>query len=588
MGILEIVEIKSIALEIVSNISKVFKDAEVVIVDLKGNYLAADNDYRKRKGTNEWLPYINEIIAKNDVTVIENPGSHEMCKNCKNEGDCPQTLEIAVPFNLDNEFVGYISMVTFSEEKKNEYLNKKNEIVDFLQSNIKLMISAAREQISFKKSRLLLKELNATMNSIDTAIVDCEIDGKIKYANNAFYKWIEKKSLSENQYIYQVLNSTIIKEIFSCKEEIEECEAAVTVNDNLHRMIVSSKIVCDQSGTPYSIVMSFRNAKELRNIVLDHYEHSSDKALELIIGQSEAIVNLKKQVKDVSKTISTVLINGETGTGKELFARAIHGMSNRSKKPFVTINCAAIPENLLESELFGYEDGAFTGGRKGGKAGLFEIANGGTLFLDEIGDMPLHLQSKLLRVLQEKEIVRIGGYKPLSLDLRIISATHQDLEVLMEEKLFRKDLFYRLNVIQLIIPPLRERLSDIEVLIMYFIRKYNEKFEKNIKGFEQDFFCAISQYAWPGNIRELENAIEYSINVEKSDYLSFECLMPRILQKYESINKERSLKDQLAIYEKEIIMKCLKKYENMPHGLDRVAEELGISRASVYRKIKEN
>lgn len=584
---MEIIEIKAIALEIVSSISKIFKDAEVVIVDLKGNYLAADSEYRKRKGTDEWLPYINAIIARNEVVIIENPGDHEMCKNCKNEGHCPQTLEISVPFNLDDEFVGYISMVTFTEEKKLEYLAQKNDIVDFLQSNIKLMIGAAREQMALKKSTLLLKELNATMNSINTAIVDCDINGEIKYANEAFMKWIGQDLTLTKNKIEEVLSSPIIEEIFTCKEDKSECEAAVTIQDQLHRMIVSSRIVYDQLKNPHSIVMSFQNVNELRNVVLDHYEHSNEEALDMIIGKSDAIQYLKAQVIDVSKSVSTVLIIGETGTGKELFARAIHGVSSRSDKPFVTINCAAIPENLLESELFGYEDGAFTGGRKGGKAGLFEIANGGTLFLDEIGDMPIHLQSKLLRVLQEKEIVRIGGYKPLSLDLRIISATHQDLEELMLEKRFRKDLFYRLNVIQMMIPPLRKRLSDYEVLLEYFIHKYNLKLGKHIRGYDHKFYEAIMQYQWPGNIRELENAIEYSINVEKQDCLSYESVMPRIVQHKEQENKSSGLKNQLALYEKEVVRRCVKKYENVPHGLIRAAEELGISRASLYRKIKE-
>jgi PAS domain S-box-containing protein len=232
-----------------------------------------------------------------------------------------------------------------------------------------------------------------------------------------------------------------------------------------------------------------------------------------LIGKSSTFLATKKLAERISGSNSSVLLIGDSGTGKELFAHAIHNSSMRASLPFVAINCASIPEHLLESELFGYDDGAFTGAKKGGKKGQFEIANNGTLFLDEIGDMPLSMQSKLLRVLQEKEIQRVGGQKSITVDVRIIAATHRDLEMLVEEGKFRQDLYYRLNVIKIEIPPLRERKEDIPLISQSLLKKLEGKFYR--KGIELSTVVEerLMEHSWPGNIRELENVLERSINV---------------------------------------------------------------------------
>ncbi|MTK11479.1 MAG: PAS domain S-box protein, partial [Clostridiaceae bacterium] len=227
-----------------------------------------------------------------------------------------------------------------------------------------------------------------------------------------------------------------------------------------------------------------------------------------IIGSSTAIRKTVEQAMLFGKTPTTILIQGETGSGKELFAQSIHNISPRRKGPFVAINCAALPENLLESELFGYEEGAFTGAKKGGKPGLFELAHKGTIFLDEIGEIPLSLQSRLLRVLQEKEVMRIGGDCVLNVDVRIIAATNLDLYKMVAEKKFREDLYFRINVLNLKIPPLRERREDIPFLVRNFIELMNNKHGTSIEGITQEGMNLLKQYDWPGNIRELENFIE--------------------------------------------------------------------------------
>jgi transcriptional regulator with PAS, ATPase and Fis domain len=263
--------------------------------------------------------------------------------------------------------------------------------------------------------------------------------------------------------------------------------------------------------------------------------HYTEYQFDDIIGQSDPIKKSKEISKKIARTDSTVLLLGESGTGKELYAGAIHNYSHRSREPFVAINCATLPENLLESELFGYEEGAFTGARKGGKIGLFEQADGGTIFLDEIGDLPLNLQARLLRAIEEKEIMRLGGNSIVSIDTRIIAATNQDLFKLMNQGEFRKDLFYRLNVFQIKVPSLTERSNDILRLTKYYLNIWGE--HRNLTKDLRDF---LNNYNWPGNVRELINTIKYMVTVEENE-LSF-------------INLPDYLKTETNTPEKEILL----------------------------------
>jgi DNA-binding NtrC family response regulator len=253
-----------------------------------------------------------------------------------------------------------------------------------------------------------------------------------------------------------------------------------------------------------------RRNRELQDALYDRF------SIEGIIGHSKVMDDVIHIIRKVSHSPVTVLILGESGTGKELVARAIHYNSPRGSKPFTAINCAAIPESLLESELFGYEPGAFTGA-SGRKAGLFEATNGGTLFLDEVGDLPPLTQSKILRVLQEKEVRRLGGREATKVDVRILAATNRDLEKDMKNGRFREDLYYRLRVVVIDLPPLRERKGDIPVLVTHFIERYNDEFGKRIKGIEENALKALAEYHWPGNIRQLESVIERAVLMCESD-----------------------------------------------------------------------
>jgi len=277
---------------------------------------------------------------------------------------------------------------------------------------------------------------------------------------------------------------------------------------------------------------------------------------EKIIGSSKLIKEVFTTIKNVAKSDSTILITGESGTGKELVARAIHNQSNRAKKLFVPVNCAAIPDNLLESELFGYERGAFTGALER-KLGKFELADGGTIFLDEISLMPLPMQAKLLRVLQEHVIDRVGGTKPIEINVRVIAASNSDLKQDVENRKFRNDLFYRLNVIPIHLPPLRERKEDIPLLIQYFIGRYNKKFGKKISGVTKDALEAMSSYGWPGNIRELENLLERMIVLGDKDVISIDKLPPEISQSEKASHDP--IKERTHKFELDFINKVLEK-----------------------------
>ena len=307
-----------------------------------------------------------------------------------------------------------------------------------------------------------------------------------------------------------------------------------------------------------------------------------------IIGRSEIIQQVKERAMRVAAGNSTVLITGESGTGKGVFARAIHSASPRARGPFVSINCGAIPENLLESELFGYEKGAFTGALKEGKAGKFELADSGTIFLEEIGEMPPHLQVKLLHVLQNREVERVGGTRKVPVDIRIIAASNRDLDKMMQERKFRKDLYFRLGVIPLHIPPLRERKEDIPLFVEHCLKKYAQKLNKPPFTVSPEVTELFLKYHWPGNVRELENAIEYAMNMCSGNNLSMANLPPRIYSEAEAeIDGQSTLKLLVQDYERRIFEQYLQRFGASSNAKNEIAQVLGISRATLYRKLAE-
>jgi DNA-binding NtrC family response regulator len=314
-----------------------------------------------------------------------------------------------------------------------------------------------------------------------------------------------------------------------------------------------------------------------------------------LIGESEATRLVKEKIEQVAKSEITVLIQGESGTGKELVAEAIQRKSSRASGPFVTLNCAALPENLIESELFGYEKGAFTGA-SGRKRGKFEIANGGTIFLDEIGDMALNTQAKVLRVLQQREVERLGGVRPIKVDVRILAATHKDLKELIKEKLFREDLFYRINVVNIQLAPLRERSEDIPLMVDHFVSIASQKVGKKIEKVAPKAMTALKNFKWPGNVRQLQNIIEGATVFARGDQIELDNLPEEVRLGFDPENATgnfdwleqkiadgSSLDEIVAMIEKEMIMRMLQQAEG---NQSKAAQMLGIKRGTLQYKMK--
>ncbi len=326
--------------------------------------------------------------------------------------------------------------------------------------------------------------------------------------------------------------------------------------------------------------------KNLRRIDSTQY----DPVWGAIIGESEAMDRVFQIVKRVADTSATVLISGESGTGKEVIAKALHKASSRASKAFVSINCAAIPETLLESELFGYEKGAFTGAVST-KQGKFEIADSGVLFLDEIGEMSLNLQVKLLRVLQEQEFQRVGGNRDIRVDVRLVAATNKDLRTQVDAGLFRSDLFFRLNVVHVPMPPLRERMTDIPLLITYFLKKFCTRLGRQMLEIQPETMRVLCSYSWPGNVRELENAIEYAILMSRGHSITVEDL-PNQIRSHKApdsnvelnLEKNTGLMDALDAMEEKMIRDALRKAGAIQA---QAAKILGISRSNLQYKMKK-
>ena len=332
-------------------------------------------------------------------------------------------------------------------------------------------------------------------------------------------------------------------------------------------------------------------AREITEAELRYYKEAYQESLSSasgfsdLIGKDPKLLELKRAGTQAAKTDFPVLITGETGTGKEVVAKAIHLESDRRNGPFVAVNCGAIPDNLLESELFGYEEGAFTGARKGGKPGKFQLANGGTLFLDEIGDMPLNMQAKILRALQEREVEPVGGSGPVSVDVRVISATRRNLPALIEAGEFREDLYYRLNVINIEMPPLRCRRADILELANFFLARLNQEFQRTTV-LSQEVKQCFASYQWPGNIRELDNVIKGAYATCDGFTIDMRDLPGKMSQPrgpaVPGAGSGKQLAELMNDYEREIILAVLR---DKGGNCQRAAEELGIHRSALYKKM---
>lgn len=581
----KLIKIKDSAQSVVTAIAAAL-GVEVAVIDLESKLVATSKAYVERKGAEIYRPYI-EAAFKEKVIICKNPGYFRLCAKCRLEGRCPITAEVMCTIDMDGDSIGTFTMVAFDEEQRYRLLGNTEALLEFIKEMANLLVSKIREKEAMERMVQTNRLIETTLDSVNEGIITFDQEGKITHTNKVACRLLGVESSSFNGApIEKFLPGRNLLENTRLGKSIQRQEYIAPGPEHFHCLISANPI--DIGGHVTGAVLSLSDIRDVRSVVCDLAGMRGYSTFDAIVGESESLVAVKYMALQMAQSDSTILIQAESGTGKELFARAIHTSSPRAKEAFVALNCAAIPETLLESELFGYEDGAFTGAKRGGKPGKFELADGGTLFLDEIGDMQLHLQSKLLRVLQDQQVQRVGGTQSIALNVRIIAATNQDLESKLRSKEFRSDLFFRLNVIPLVIPPLRERKSDIMVLSKHFLAKYNQKLKKNIEGFTFPVTEILQHYNWPGNVRELENAVEYAVNVENENHIRQASLPRRILGL--SINPpstEYPLAERIRQYEYAQIVDALSRHGWGVDGKQKAAQELGISLPTLYRKLTE-
>ena len=444
-----------------------------------------------------------------------------------------------------------------------------------------------------------LDSLNLALDALDEWVVVVDEVAKVLFINQPYAQFLGvKREEAYGQPVVDVIENTRMHLVVESGEEelskLQELRGRHMIA-NRYPIRQAGKVIGAIGFVLYHDTHEWQQMNtQIRALVseLDYYRRALDKEqtgahyhINDLIGRSPLIQSVNDKIKKVAGGDASVLIRGESGTGKELYAHALHLLSERSKAPFIKINCAAIPENLLESELFGYAEGAFTGAKRGGKQGKFQLADKGTLFLDEIGDMPLTMQAKLLRVLQDREIEAVGSNRLVKIDVRLVTATHQPLEKLVELGEFREDLYYRINVVSVELPPLRDRREDIPALAEHFLTRLANRTGRRAPKLTAGALTRMLEYAWPGNVREIENAVESAFYLSQGHKISLQSLPATLTAGVEvaEIRAEQgTLKERLAVAEKDILLEALAACKG--NRLE-AAKILGIGKTTIYDKL---
>lgn len=576
-------------------------EVDTVIINRELIRIAAAGKYKSRARTKIPSYYHLSEMIRTGKEFVQETSKSEVCAKCPEKNICKEKVNIGVPIMDGKDLLGGIGITFITEKQLETFISKRESLIKFVRNIAELLASKIKEYEIVRRLELNNSQLNAIFSSINDGILITDVDGNIVNCSDSIFKLVKmsKKTLIgqnvkdvfekfDMEYTNEKQKTTKLSEIkLKSRKEMLLCSISQIMINNA----VNGKIILLMEPKHIETAI-YRRIYEQRIFKFDD-----------MIGKSQAFCEVVNLGKKIAGFDSNVLILGESGTGKELFARAIHYNIGENRSRFIAVNCAAIPEALLESELFGYEEGAFTGAKQSGKPGKFELANGGTIFLDEIGDMPLHLQAKLLRVLQEQVVERIGGIRAIPIKVRVISATNKNLKKMIEDKEFREDLYYRLNVFEINIPSLKERKDDIPLLVNHFIAKYCDKLHITEKKIEDEAMTALINYEWKGNIRELENTIEYLCCISSNEIISFDEVKGKIqvngneniknskkvieinkLNEHVSENEEvMTIKD----LEKREIGKALAQYGHTKEGKSDAAKALGISRATLYRKLKE-
>ena len=533
---------------IVQDVAEAIASALTMDVEIFDNNLVvvgATGRIRSKIGFKQDTAHVSRHILQVGTSyTIEKPGDHYLCKQCRIKNNCFCNAALVYPITTSGRMLGTISLLSFDEEQREILLSRQGHYLDFIARMGELLagqvlLNEAHAQIASNQ-----KHLTTIIDSVSEGIIAVDAQKKITYLNKAAKSML---NLNGNEYIGRTLQhlfqDSILPAVIKNKTAVTAGEK-IYKKDNKEIKLIYDAFPIIVDGEVVGAVKTIKDVKLIEKYAVGLRNSEEQVSFDDIKGSSPALRKLIERAKVVATGGSTVLLRGESGTGKELFARAIYNASPYRSGPFQVINCSAIPEALLESELFGYEEGAFTGAKKGGKPGKFELADGGTLFLDEIGDMPLFLQAKLLRVLENNKLERVGGTREYSFNVRIIAATNRDLEQMIAQGQFREDLYYRLNVIPLYIPSLKERQDDILVLAEYFLEKYNFLLGKKIAFISDEVKQILLNYHWPGNVRELINVIEYAVNFEQTKCIRKNSLPQWMLKSQQSDMKLPRLKSK--------------------------------------------
>ncbi|MGC5325488.1 sigma-54-dependent Fis family transcriptional regulator [Brevibacillus sp. SYSU BS000544] len=577
---------------------------ETEIVDDTMTIIAGTGKYKERINTKEEGGQVEagylygRVLCTNQPYFVEDARSDPSYDPSVLSGQTEEMAELCAPINYEGKVIGVIGLVAFDEAQHQFLLGHKLPLFTFLQRMSELLTGKIAGLHAIQNWKKTNQQLEVLIESIHEGIIAIDENGIITTCNETAQGFIQnrKETLIGSPIESIWPNSPMLEVLRTGVGYMEKEERYSSPRQEMHFISTARPILIDEKVV--GVVASFRKMADMRRLAYALTGETKDLFFSEIKGRSRSLSLVLKQAEQVARGTSNILITGESGTGKGMLAAAIHSSSNRKNGPFIIVNCGAIPETLLESELFGYVEGAFTGAKKEGKAGKFELADGGTIFLDEIGDLPLHLQVKLLHVLQNKQVERVGSHQLMPVNVRVISATNKSLEEMVQSKEFRSDLFFRLNVIPLHMPPLRERVEDIPLLMEYFLTKYRQTIENQVTDFLPEVRELFTQYHWPGNVRELENAIEYAMNMEASGFIGLDSVPQRIKQAvlprhdseqettFTAYELETSLKEQLRQFEQQIIIRMLEKHGHSLEAKRLIAERLDIGLATLYRKLE--
>lgn len=568
-------------------------------------------------GSGKYARNIGRVLQKNTVSaraiaegrtlVITNPPQDELCGDCRQKDVCTDTADIISPLIIEGKPAGCVLLVACTREQRETLIGQTQRWVGFLERMTDLIARAFNEKQQVERMTALARQFDTVINSVNEGILTLDSTGAIRHLNQAAMRLLKVVGDALVSRPITDVFPQIDPELLRAADGLEFETFSALASEKAYWLVRANPVA--NPGSSNGCVLTFRGIEEIPRMVAKYMRSERASTFDDILGSSPSMLRVKDIARSIAGGDSTVLIQGESGTGKELFARAIHFESSRRKGPFVALNCAAIPEAILESELFGYEEGAFTGAKRGGKPGKFELAHDGTLFLDEIGDMPLHLQAKLLRALEERQVDRLGGRKPVSVNIRVIAATNKDLRRMAASGEFRADLYYRLAVIPITIPPLREHKEDIPEYSAYFISKYCLALGKRVEGLEPEATQALLRYSWPGNIRELANALEYGVNLLRGPLITADCLPTQIASEWAgslSHSAPRSSRQVESPPQSEFpplsplaysgarrkitsenLKEALARFGHSTRAKEAIAAAFGISRATLYRKLKE-